>query len=333
MAPGAAATGGFDLFVVNTTGTPAPVRVSLDRGGTVNTALNVLSFTWSADSKLIAFSGDLDIDKVNEAFVVDTTVATPTATTVLDKTTIGTPATGSAGVSASMLFDANDNLYFVANLAAASTQFLLFTATSTGTGLTNPTFVPARTDTTAADLGAIGMSPDGKTLVFNADAPVAAAYDLYAVDLTVTTPTAAKLTNVTAIATLSLHASFTAPLWFSPDGKFVAEVANWNADLTNLAKSRQEPFVTALDGSGTHRIVQVTGICTPVSAPGTAPPACDVSTIQWTKDSKSVYIHGDIVANNDTAIFKADPVTTDGAATPAFNVTGASGDFFQMVVR
>ena len=329
----AAPFGAFDLFVVNTTGTPAPVKVSPDRAAGVATNLNVLQFAWSADSKLIAFSGDLHVDKANEAFLVDMTAATPTAVTVLDATTI---ALGS-GVSGGISFDANNNIYFSAKVTLAAAQFQLFTADHTGANLTNPTFVPARTDATAPDIGTVGVSPDGKTLVFGADSPVATAYDLYAVDLTAVTPSGLRLTNITALAATvpptTLHTSFTAPLWFSPDGKSVAEIANWNATLANLAKSRQEPFVTALDGSGTHRIVQVTGVCLPLTTPPTAPSACDVSTIQWTKDSSSVYLHGDIVQNNDTAIFKADPTMTDQTATPAFNVTTTSGDFFQMVLR
>jgi WD40 repeat protein len=322
--------GAFDLFVVNTTGTPAPVKISPDRStmGTA-TSLNVLSFTWSSDSKLVAFSGDLNVDKANEAFLVDVTAATPTAVSVLDFTTIA----AGTGVSGGISFDANNHIYFSAKVGTATAQFQLFSADNVGANLTNPTFVPARTDTTAPDIGTVGVSPDGKTLVFGADAPVATAYDLYAVDLSAVTPAASKLTNVTAIATLSLHTSFTAPFWFSPDGKFVAEVANWAATVENLAKSRQEPFVTALDGSGTHRIIPVTGVCLPITTPPVAPSACDVSTIQWTKDSSSVYVLGDIVQNNDTAVFKADPTMTDQTATPAFNVTTGSGDFFQMVVR
>src|SRR5262249_2703562 len=153
-----------------------------------------------------------------------------------------------------------NRLFFSARLGATTSQFQLIKVNNDGSGKQiNPAFVPMRGDGTAPDIGAISISPDGKTIVFGADAPTATAYNVYAVTFGV--GTAVALTNLTPVAGITLHTSFGAPLWFSPDGKSIAAIANFNAtDSTN--SPRQEPFVMKLDGSGAHRLVNVVGTCT-----------------------------------------------------------------------
>lgn len=319
-ADSAAIVGGFDLYVVDTTGTGTPVRVSPDRAAGLMTPANsdvLTPVTWSSDSKLLGFVADLNVDGAKQAYAVDTTQATPTAVELISATDVGT----GGGVSGALSFDDQDRVFFSARLTDATQQFQLFKINSDGTGKqVNPSFVPMRGDGTAPDIGTVAISPDGKTIVFGADAPTATAYDLYAVTFGV--GTAVQLTNLTPVTGITLHTSFSAPLWFSPDGKSVAAVANFKATGTTNSP-RQEPFVMKLDGSDMHRLVDVIDTCTG---------ACDASTIQWTKDSAGIYLLGDVTVNNDTKLYRLDPTMTDQTPTLAFDVVTA-GDFFQLAVR
>jgi Tol biopolymer transport system component len=320
-ADSAAIVGGFDLYVVDTTGSGTPVKVSPDRGATATTPANndvLTPVTWSADSKFLGFVGDLNVDKANQAWAVDTTQTTPTAVELLSTADI---ATGT-GVSGALSFDAQDRVFFSARIGTNTSQFQLFKINNDGTGKQiNPAFIPMRGDNSAPDIGALAISPDGKTIVFGADAPTATAYNLYAVTFGVGTPVA--LTNLTAVTGISLHSSFSAPLWFSPDGKSVATVANFKATGTSNSP-RQEPFVAKLDGSDTHRLVDVIDTCTG---------ACDASQLQWTKDSATIYLLGDVTLNNDAKIYRLDPGMTDQTPTLAIDVTTGVGDFIQVVAR
>jgi len=79
-----------------------------------------------------------------------------------------------------------------------------------------------------------------------------------------------------------------------------------------------------LDGSDTHRLVNVIDNCTG---------ACDAGTLQWTSDSASLYLLGDVTLNNDTKVYRLDPAMTDQTPTLAIDVTTTVGDFVQLVVR
>ncbi|MDB4956862.1 MAG: hypothetical protein JWO36_4431 [Myxococcales bacterium] len=320
VADTAAINGGYDLFVVKTTGTPAPVKVSPDRPNTspAPAAQDVFSVvTWSADSKYLAFSADLTNDTFDQAYCVDTTAATPTAATLLLRTDIGTQTTvppGAQGVRGALLFDSNNNVYFRARLVVGDARFQLFKSTPDGSTRTNVTaYVPARTDASVPDIGSFGISPDGTKIVISADAPTATNYDLYAVAFATST-TSTKLTNLTAAG----HPDFTAPLWFSPDGSRVAFVGN-------IASARREPFVSKLDGTDTHRLLSVTATCSGCATP-------DADSVQWTADGAALYVAGDLTSNNDTKLYRVNSATTD--QTPALAVdVPTNGDIVLAVVR
>jgi Tol biopolymer transport system component len=318
VADSAAINGGYDLYFVNTAGTPTPVKVSPDRpaNSPAPAAQDVFSVvTWSADSKYLAFSADLTNDTFDQAYCVDTNVAsTPLAVALLARTDIGTQASGAQGVRGALLFDSNNNVYFRARLVVGDARFQLFKATPDGVTRSDVTaFVPARGDATVPDIGAFGVSPDGTKIVISADAPTATQYDLYAVAFA-NTATSTKLTSLTAAG----HTDFTAPLWFAPDGTRVAYVANF-------ASARREPFVSKLDGTDTHRLVSVTTTCTGCATP-------DADSVQWTADSTALYVAGDLTANNDTKLYRVDSASTD--QTPALAVdVPTGGDIVLAVVR
>ena len=305
-----AVPGGFDLYVVGTATGSTPVKVSPDRPAGAMAPPNLDVFfqvTWSADSKFLAFSGDLSVDNVSQAFVVDTTATTPTAVTLLAATDVTSP---SVGVRGPLSFDPADNVYFRASTAGTAV-FQLFVATSDGVTRTTYT-MPARGDTSVPDAGAFAISPDGATIVFSADAPTLGNYDIYAQPLA--GGAAVNLTNLTGPG----NAAFTTPMWFSPDGKSLAFVANFSS-------ARREPFVAAIDGSGMHRLVDVLASCSGCSSP-------DADLLQWTVDGSAIYVQGDVTANNDTKVYRVVASMTDQTPALAIDVP-TNGDFVGILVR
>ena len=296
----------YDVWVVNTTGTPVPILVSPGRNMLAPDLTKLSAFTgslkWSSDSKWIGFSGDFTTDGHSQAYVVDTTAATPAAVELIADADI--TGTG-VGIRGDVLFDANDNAYFRAALTDTAT-FVFYTWTGAQrTALTLPT----RGDNTTSVVGSFAISPDGATIVFAADAPLATAYDLYATPLATWNPV--KITSATLAAT---NPPFGLAPAFSPDGTKVAFVADYITDGVT------EPFVAPIDGSGMHRLTNVTVT------------NADAEQIGWTANGFAVYVQGDLETNNDSTLFRLDPAMTDGTATKAITVP-TSGDVSNLLIR
>jgi Tol biopolymer transport system component len=169
--------------------------------------------------------------------------------------------------------------------------------------------LPMRGDNTTSVVGSFALSPDGTMMVFAADAPLATAYDLYATPLANWNPV--KITSATLAST---NPPFGIAPAFSPDGTKVAFVADYITDNVN------EPFVAPLDGSGMHRLTNVTVT------------NADAERVAWTVDGAGVYVQGDLETNNETTLFRLDAATTDGTATKAITVA-TSGDVVNSLIR
>lgn len=305
----AAVDGGVDLYVATTTAGATPVMISPSRGATVDPALDVSTiYSWSRDSKYVAFSADLTENGYDQVYVTDTSASTPAPVEVVTRAEI-TATTGNRGVRGDLLFDANNNFYFRARLAAASTQFTLFK--SSAAGVKAAVSLPARGDTTVPDAGAFGISPDGTTLVFSADAPTLGLYEVYKATVAdLANPT--KLTTLVPINTAVLNATFSAPMAFSPDGTKVAMVANFLSGGDNTA----EPFVLTLTGT----LTRLTSVPKNQNQ--------DAEQVVW-GDNNTVFVQGDIVTSNDSALYKLDAGMTDQAPTLAVGVP-TGGDVFNV---
>jgi len=296
----------YDVWVVNTTGTPVPLLVSPARNVMAPDLTKLSAFTgslkWSADSKWIGFSGDFTTDGHSQVYVVDTTAATPAPVElVADADITGT----GIGIRGDVLFDANDNAYFRAALTDNATFVFYKWDGAQRTTLT----LPARGDSTTSIVGSFAISPDGATIVFAADAPLASAYDLYATPLAAWNPT--KITNATLAST---NPPFGIAPAFSPDGTQVAFVADYVTDGVT------EPFVAPIDGSGMHRLTNVTVT------------NADAEQVSWTVDGTGVYVQGDLETNNESTLFRLDASMTDGTATKAMAVV-TSGDVVNSLIR
>jgi Tol biopolymer transport system component len=309
----ATVNGGYDLYIVNTQGTPAPIKVSPDRPTPDPNQDVFFQVTWSADSRYLAFSADLNKEGVDQPWCVDTNAATPVAVFLLKDTVIDPQTMGAQGVRGALLFDSADNVYFRARVTANG-QFDLFQAAPDG-GVTMQITgtLPKRTDTTTPDIGAFAINPSGTKIVVSADAPTVGAYDIYLMD-TATLTSPEKLTNLAAPG----HSDFATPMWFSPDGEHIAFVGN-------LLSARREPFVLAIGGGGAHRLVSVLTSCAACTSP-------DADALQWTADGTKLYVLGDLTANNDTKAYRLDPKMTDQTPELAVDVP-VSGDLTELVIR
>ncbi|MBA2539112.1 MAG: PD40 domain-containing protein [Deltaproteobacteria bacterium] len=167
---------GFDLHVVPAAG-GVSTQLSPLRVAQATTQDVFFQFEWSADSKFIAFSADLETDGVDSGYVVDTTQAVPVAVVILPAADIGTQTSGAQGTRGKLLFDSANNIYFRARTVTGDDNFKLFKSTPTGTKVTID--LPPRTDATTPDVGAFGISPDGTKLVFSSDSPTVDTYNLF----------------------------------------------------------------------------------------------------------------------------------------------------------
>lgn len=315
--------GGYDLYMVSTTNPQTPVRLSPDRPiGNLDATIDVFTqYTWSSDSKYLSFSADLTESGYDQAYVVDTTAATPAAVSLLNRDEIATQMMGAQGVRGNILFDSENNLYFRARIQTGSAQFQLFKATVAGAASRTVLALPARGDQSVPDVGAFGITPDGTKIVFSADAPTAGRYDFYASATATFTPTA--ITSLGAVG----HSVFTLPLWFSPDGSKFAVVADF---LTSgLASPRNEPFVIAVDGSTMtpRRLVSVEASCA-----ASATKNCDASVVQWSADNTTVWIQGDLTTDNDVELYKASSEMADQTPTLALDLV-VGGDLVNLITR
>ncbi len=306
----AAVDGGLDLYVASTTANATPVLISPSRGDVVNPALDVFTqYEWSADSKFVGFSSEAVDDGFQQAFITDTTAATPTPVELLARAEI-TATSGDRGVRGRILFDSENNAYFRARLTDADEKFTLFKSDTTGQKAA--VALPARGDASVPDVGAFGFTPDGNTLVFGVDAPTLGIYDMYTAPIAnLSTPT--KITNIAAIGNAELAAQFTAPFAFSPDGTKVAVVATFFSG----GDGTFEPVVIALDGSSTKRLTAV-----PTNTNQ------DTDKVVWA-DNNTVFATGDIAASNVTSLFKLDASMEDQAPTLAVEMP-TSGDLFNV---
>lgn len=316
---------GFDLHVVDTRSGVTPIKVSPDRAVGGTDQQDVFSLvTWSADSKYLAFSADMTANNFDQAYVVDTTAATPAAVELLLRTEIDTQVTGAQGVRGGLQFDAMNNIYFRARTVAGSNQFQLFRAPPTGAASRTVFALPPRNGGGTSDAGAFALSPDGSKIVFSADGPTTGQYDLYVSPVVNPTPT--RLTTLAAAG----NANFTEPMVFSPDGTKIAMVADFLGGDNN-----DEPFVVHLDGStqSPRRLISLAATC----------PACtnvDSNSVDWTADGTALYVRGDITTSNDTRIFRVDPALADQAPTlvvttpaPIGQPPAGGGDIIQLQVR
>ncbi|HEY1086663.1 MAG TPA: hypothetical protein VGE37_03175, partial [Archangium sp.] len=238
------------LFVVPVTG-GSPIDVTPARASPTDATLNIISSTWSRDSRFLAIVMEATSDRLNELFVVDFNQGTPTPTALVTLAATGAPgANGFWGVVSPVEW------------STAARNELVFKYRTQG----NPAFRLVHTTPTAAFFGVIPGSPDGVTMggyvgsfgiaadgltvAYSADTNVMQAYEVYRTSL-VTGP-ATMITSGTAVA--SSRPDFNRGLIWNPAGTVVSMGANYDAlgltfepyviPLPSGPQVRLAPFVT-----------------------------------------------------------------------------------------
>lgn len=305
MMDSTALDGAYDVWVVNTAGTPVPLLVSPARNVMAPDLTRLSAFTgsltWSSDSKYIGFSGDFNTDGISQPYAVDTTAATPAAVELMSSADIGTNS-----VRGDVDFDATDMAYF---RAGSGSTFALYQVGADGTNRT-ALALPMRGDNTTSSVGTFAISPDGTSIVFAADAPTLNTYDVYASPLATFNP--ARLTAGLTVNANS-HPDFNSPMWISPDNGWVAFDANYMASVN-------EAYAAKLDGTDAHRLVHFTVANTRSRA------------MNWTRDSAAIYMAGNFDASNSRDVYRIVPGMTDQTPTKVIEAP-ASGSIENVLIR
>lgn len=299
--------GQFDLYLVNAADASTPMRLSPPRMA-VNADLDVQDFAWSTDSKHVAFVVELTTNSYNEAWIVDTSVETPTPVAVIPRADI-TPVAAPFGVAGMPAFDAAGRVYFRARLTETG-GFVLYRANADGTGRESVT-LPARADQSVSAAGAFGFVPGTNTLVIAADAPTATQFNLYKIDLATAGAAPVKLTNATLAST---EPGATQQLQFSLDRTKVAFFADYQTN------GDYEPHVAALDGSGAIRLFDITV------------QAADTTAMAWARDGQTVYCVGDYLTNNVGQLFALAAGTANQTASAGIMSLPVDADIEDVVV-
>jgi len=271
------------------------VLVSQQPGATAD----VTSFKWSPDTsgaeRHLVYTADLAVDNAFALWSVDAAATVPAPVALV------TDAEAAAGsVQRTLAFDNQDRVYFKSNFQAATT-FRLYRADIDGQ---NREQVPGTNlmntgGTLEASIGSFGISHAGDRIAFSSDSPNAALYEMYAID--VGANTAEKISNVTPSMPLPGDFSgpdFQAPIWWSPDGAFVAaradyqQVFNENDDTWSL-------WVFPSTGMGGTRVF---------GAPTTT--NLNIDEGLFSADSARIYARGDLRGNGVNEIFSTTDFST-----------------------
>lgn len=292
----AAQDGLYDVYVVDTTGTGTPVRVSpgypMD-GGYRHGFFSQL--TWSADSRYLGFTGEF-ANGIG-AYVSDTSSAPATTVSLYSDTEV-------AYTASRLLFDATDHVYL--RWFQQSGALVLYIADPGGQNR-RVVPMPLRSDGTSANAGIASISPDGATIVFAADAPTQGTYELFTSGTAAWDPVAVTANSPTGTG----YPAFYEPR-FAPDGATIAVAA---ATSTSV-----EIGLAPLDGSARSRLYSLVA--------GESLYALS----DWTLDGTGLYISTDIDGSGHGSLYRLDTHRVD--QTPELAVAPpANGDVYNALIR
>jgi len=308
-----------DAYVVPVAGGVAPVRVS--PRAAADTALDAQAIAWSRDSVYVATAGDFTVDKKNELYVADTSVAVPVPVAALPESALPAPGVGGTiGISTGLrpIWTSGGKVCAKADLSGATVPaFRLYCAAANGAGFAVPAHFPAL----PARLGAYGLSPDGATLAFAADTLVTDAYEIYTMPADDSAAPARITSGTITVAAAGAYRgpTFSNPLSYSPDGTKIAFIADIAFD------GRNELYVVAADGATTEKRVALVGAAGDIER--------DVQTFSWSTDSVALALVADHRVNNDFELFRIPNVTTADQVPTLVRSVAASGDLTDVLWR
>lgn len=274
----------FDLYVVDLLGATPSGAAKVNP--TLPAASDVLDFTWSRDGRYLAYRADQRADEVFELFVSDVSGAAPTTPVLVN----GPLVAGGDIVSSAYEFTPdNARIVYLADQDVDLMNELYIadvgTSTPTPRKVSQTLVSPTLSDVTTP----IVFSPNGRWVLYRADADVADQDELYMVDISRPAPGPARKVNGALIAAGDvLSTSF----GFSPDGAFVSYLADQSFD------SGVQVFVvpTSSAGPGLARLVS------PAITDGTL----SVSDALWSPSGRRIAFRGDLTANDVFELYVVD---------------------------
>jgi len=301
--------GVFDVYVVDLTAmTPTPVKVTPARPGGTATDYQPVSISWSRGSKYLAFTADFQTNNEDSLYIVDTSVATPTAVVAVSSTDIlATGTSGShTGVLSNLEWTNADQLLFKANLTAGANGFRLYRVDANGM---NRVVLAKDGSNVEYEVGAFGLSPDGTTVAFSG-ITTGSTYEVFKMPASgASAPVNLfKSNGASYTAPSGRKPSFLTPIWWSPDASRIA----FNADYGQTS-GKFEPYTVAAAGGAPVRVAAMTN-----TSAGWITWAPDSSTIAFTAPQR--------VAGNIEVFRLIDATTADQSSTLVMSVV-ANGDF------
>ncbi|MCB9583155.1 MAG: hypothetical protein H6717_39320 [Polyangiaceae bacterium] len=307
------ADGGQNLYVVPVTGTSTPKLLS---PASTAAAQGVSHLAWAADNKTIAYTGDLVTDNVFGLWTVDSSATTPAPVEIVTQAELG--ANGDVG--STLAFDSADKLYFTSNFGGL---YRLYSVNKDGSSRAQVGGTNLTNGGGEAAIGVFAMSPSGTKIAFSADAPTANLGEVYVLSLTgaATAQLVSAMQSGAPSGTNGPNIFETSPLVWSPDESMLATVADW---IVNSGDGDNDYSVFVLPTSGTAGGVRI------FDSPGNNQDANDV---QFSSDSKRLFVRGDLAVNNDTELYSTTDLTTADQTASSLVDQGvvSGGDIFNIV--
>jgi Tol biopolymer transport system component len=285
--------GNFDdnddaLYAAPSDGSGTPTRLSPDVPAN---NLVVSGFTWATNTHIV-FTGDVVTNNVDSIWSVEVT-GPGTPVELVDSSTF--PGT-TQDIGELVDVDGMGRVYFVGDFAGANNEFHLYRNALDGSSFEEVTGTALTNGDGSASVGTFGISNDGATLAFAADAPTTDKYEVYVMALATATPM--QVSAITTMDSFNQGPGFGDLLAFSPDDSTLAFVADYplgGGDPNNAYAVWTVPTT----GTGGTRLFGV-----PTDAD------LDAFQVGWAPDGAAVFARADYVTNNEGELFGTSDLTT-----------------------
>jgi WD40-like Beta Propeller Repeat len=279
--------GSKGLYVVPTDGSSSPTAII----SLTDSALDISALAWSpivsGSERYLAYYGDPTTNDEYGLWVVDVAATNPVSVTI-----------ETIDASSGFDFDAAGLLYYKLNVSGI---FQLWTSTvdgSTKTQLSSTVLTNAAGD---ASIGAFSISPSGNYIAFSSNSPSERTYDLYVMDLSISTPNRMSEVGQTEDDTDTRGVSTWEKMAWNYDETSIAIIADWK--LTGDTFVDNDYCAYIIPTSGTAGGVRV---MTPINADANQ----DVANVMFNWNGTGLYILGDLVNNNNSELFYTSDLTT-----------------------
>ena len=303
------------LYATLADGTGTPIRLSQ----TVSAAnMIVNAFTWIDDTH-VAFMGDTETQNIDSVWSVDAT-APATIVELVPATERATFTTGQDINGDLVAVDAMGRVYFKGDFVTNGV-FRLYRNNATGTGFEQVAGTMLMRGAEEASTLTFGISADGGTLAFAANATTTNVNEIFVMALSGST--AARVDSFTSVdGSFGQGPNDTGLLVFSPDGAHIAFVADY-ALATGDVNNSYSVYIVPTTGTGGLRLF---------GAPTDA--ALDAVQVGWSPDSAWLLARADFNLDGEGELFGTMNLTSADQAVSGLTLVDAptGGDVYELEV-